>query len=70
MLAPGQHTFRLDYSQNSVPNLPAGNGAALMLQVRGTWRPRELHSGVMAALGQGRTPRTHFHESVYLLSCG
>ena len=36
VLAPGQHTFRLDYSQNSPPNLPGGNNAALMLQVRHT----------------------------------
>ncbi len=52
MLAPGQHTFRLDYSQNSNPNLPAGNGAALMLQVCGIWRPRELHSGVIVVKSQ------------------
>ncbi len=31
-LAPGLHTFQLDYSQSSVPNLPYGNDAALMLQ--------------------------------------
>ena len=33
-LAPGQHTFRLDYSQSMVPNLPWGDDAALLLQAR------------------------------------
>ena len=33
-LAPGQHSFQLDYSQSPVPNQPDGNNAALLLQAR------------------------------------
>ena len=63
VLAPGQHTFRLDYSQNSVPNLPAGNNAALMLQVRHLGAAQRSHSA------QGSKAKPCERALVRLLFC-